>query len=115
MNERRDERLESETEVVSVRQGERRVHACRNISRLGCMISDAGLGATTGEEIAIELVPDTVVDARVIWARQGLVGLAFRQEIGANVLRLLAAPGEAIAEPALLARLIPERFVRHAA
>lgn len=79
------------------------------------MIADQGLGATTGDDIAIELVPDTIVEARVIWARQGLVGLAFRREIGANVLRQLVTPRDAVAEPALLARLLPERFARHAA
>jgi hypothetical protein len=115
MDERRAERWGSETEVCTVKRGQHRTHACRNISRLGCMISDSGLCANTGDDIDIELVPGTTVCARVIWARQGLVGLAFKHEIGANVLRQLAAPGEPVAEPALLGRLLPERFLRHAA
>lgn len=115
MDERRAERLGSETEVHTFKRGQRRAHACRNISRLGCMISDSGLNANTGDDIEIELVPGTSASARVIWARQGLVGLAFRHEIGANVLRQLATPSEAVPEPALLGRFLPERFTRHAA
>lgn len=118
MDERRAERLTSETEVCSVKRGQRRTHACRNISRLGCMIADDGLAAVTGEDIEIELLGGVTVPARVIWARQGLVGLAFKREINPATVRFLAAEGSAEAEPALrdrFGRLLPERFGKHAA
>lgn len=117
MDERRAERLTSETEVCSVKRGQRRTHACRNISRLGCMIADDGLAAVTGEDIEIELLGGVTVPARVIWARQGFVGLAFKREINPATVRYLAAD-DANDEPALrdrFGRLLPERFSRHAA
>lgn len=118
MEERRAERISSETEVYSVKRGQRRTHACRNISRLGCMISDDGLAAVTGEDIEIELLNGVTVPARVIWARQGLVGLAFKREINPATVRFLATEKEGETEPALrdrFGRLLPERFTRHAA
>ena len=118
MEERRAERLTSETEVYSVKKGQKRTHPCRNISRLGCMIADSGLNATTGEDVEIELLGGVIVPARVIWARQGYVGLAFKREINPATVRHLAAPDEAANEPALrdrFGRLLPERFGRHAA
>lgn len=118
MEERRAERLTSETEVCSVKRGQRRTHSCRNISRLGCMIADDGLAAVTGEDIEIELLGGVTVPARVIWARQGLVGLAFKREINPATVRFLAADGAAETEPALrdrFGRLLPERFGKHAA
>lgn len=92
MDERRDERLVSETLVHSLKRGQRRAHPCRNISRLGCKIADAGLAASTGEDIEIELVEGSPILARVIWARQGHVGLAFRHEIDFATLRRVADP-----------------------
>jgi hypothetical protein len=118
MDERRAERLTSETEVFSHKKGQRRAHPCCNISRLGCMIADAGLHATTGEDLEIELVGGVVVPARVIWARQGHLGLAFKREINPATVRHLATPDENIHEPALrdrFGRLLPERFGKHAA
>jgi hypothetical protein len=117
MEERRAERLTSETEVYSLKRGQRRTHACRNISRLGCMIADDGLAAVTGEDIELELLGGVTVPARVIWARQGLVGLAFKREINPATVRFLAAD-EDIHEPALrdrFGRMLPERFGKHAA
>ncbi|WP_133366640.1 PilZ domain-containing protein [Qipengyuania sediminis] len=92
MDERRETRLTSETLVHSLKRGTRRAHPCRNVSRLGCMIADAGLAAITGEDIEIELFEGVSVPARVIWARQGHVGLAFRREIDLATLRRLADP-----------------------
>lgn len=115
MDERRAERLISETEVFSFKKGQRRTHSCRNISRLGCLIADDGLAAITGEDIEIELLNGVTVPARVIWARQGLVGLAFKRELNPATVRYLASEE---AEPALrdrFGRLLPERFHRHAA
>lgn len=115
MEERRVERRHSETEVFSHKRGKRRTHSCRNISHLGCMIADDGLAATTGEDIEVELLNGVTVPARVIWARQGLVGLAFKREINPATVRFLATES---AEPPLrdrFGRLIPERFARHAA
>lgn len=115
MDERRAERLISETEVFSFKKGQRRTHCCRNISRLGCLIADDGLAAITGEDIEIELLNGVTVPARVIWARQGLVGLAFKRELNPATVRYLASED---AEPALrdrFGRLLPERFTRHAA
>lgn len=117
MEERRAERLISETEVTSVKRGERRTHSCRNISRLGCMIADQGLAASTGEDLEIELLGGVTVAARVIWARQGLVGLAFKREINPATVRFLATE-DGDSESALrdrFGRLLPERFGRHAA
>lgn len=117
MDERRAHRLASETEVCSVKRGQRRTHSCRNISRLGCMIADEGLAAVTGEEIELELLGGVVVPARVIWARQGLVGLAFKREINPATVRYLAAPDDAAEAPLRdrFGRLLPERFGKHAA
>lgn len=119
MDERRAARLTSETEVHSVKRGQRRAHACRNISRLGCMIADEGLAASTGEEIEIELIGGVVIPARVIWARQGHVGLAFKREIDPATVRHVAATEDATLEDQALSdrfgRLLPDRFGRHAA
>lgn len=115
MDERRAERLTSETEVYSYKKGHRRTHSCRNISRLGCLIADDGLFAITGEDLEIELLNGVTVPARVIWARQGFVGLCFKRELNPATVRFLAVEA---AEPALrdrFGRLIPERFTRHAA
>ena len=117
MDERRIDRLVSETEVHTVKRGQRRRHACRNISRLGCMIADEGLAATTGEDIEIELLGGVLVPARVIWARQGHVGLAFKREINPATVRFLAVENAEL-EPALrdrFGRLLPDRFGKHAA
>lgn len=92
MDERRTDRLTSETLVHSTKRGQRRTHPCRNISRLGCMIADAGLAATTGEDLQIELIEGSPILARVIWARQGHVGLAFRREIDLATVRMIAEP-----------------------
>lgn len=115
MDERRAERLTSETEVYSVKRGQRRTHACRNISRLGCMIADDGLAAVTGEDIEIELLGGVTVPARVIWARQGLVGLAFKREINPSTVRYLSAEEAEQHLRDRFGRLLPERFSRHAA
>lgn len=118
MDERRAARLTSDTEVHSVKRGQRRTHACRNISRLGCMIADEGLAAVTGEDIEIELLGGVVVPARVIWARQGHVGLAFKHEINPSTVRHIAGDEAELNETALrdrFGRLMPERFGKHAA
>lgn len=119
MDERRAERLTSETVVHSCKQGMRRTHVCRNISRLGCMIADDGLAASTGEDLDIELIDGVVVPARVIWARQGHLGLAFKREINPATVRFLAAVDqEALQDTGLrdrFGRLLPDRFGRHAA
>ena len=117
MDERRAERLISETEVCSVKRGQRRTHSCRNISRLGCMIADGGLAAVTGEDIESELYGGQSVPARVIWARQGHVGLAFKREINPAVVQHMAFD-ETAQSPALrdrFGRFMPDRFSRHAA
>ncbi len=119
MEERRAERLTSETLVHSTRKGTRRTHVCRNISRLGCMIADDGLAASTGDDLDIELVDGVVVPARVIWARQGHLGIAFKREINPATVRFLAAvdqtelPEEALRDR--FGRLLPDRFGQHAA
>ena len=119
MDERRGERLSSETVVHSVKKGQRRAHECRNISRMGCMIADDGLAAITGEDIAIELLDGVVIPARVIWARQGHVGLAFKREINPSTVRHLAEADQAmlqeVARRDRFGRLLPDRFGRHAA
>ncbi|WP_373490686.1 PilZ domain-containing protein, partial [Parasphingorhabdus sp.] len=119
MDERRAERLTSETLVHSRKQGNRRSHICRNISRLGCMIADDGLSASTGDDLDIELVDGVVVPARVIWARQGHLGLAFKREINPATVRFLAAVDQAGLEDVGLrdrfGRLLPDRFGQHAA
>lgn len=119
MDERRAERLTSETLVYSSKQGNRRTHVCRNISRLGCMIADDGLAASTGEDLDIELVDGVVVPARVIWARQGHLGIAFKREINPATVRFVAAVDQtALPEEALqdgFGRLLPDRFGQHAA
>lgn len=95
------------------------MHVCHNISRLGCMIADSGLAASTGDDLEIELVEGVVVPARVIWARQGHLGIAFKREINPATVRFLAAPDQPTPEePALrdrFGRLLPERFGKHAA
>lgn len=118
-DERRIERLTSETLVHSCRKGTRHSHVCHNISRLGCMIADGGLAASTGDDLEIELVEGVVIPARVIWARQGHLGVAFKREINPATVRFLAAvdPG-AIEDVALrdrFGRLLPDRFGKHAA
>lgn len=118
MEDRRAERLSSETEVHSVKRGQRRTHACRNISRLGCLIADEGLAAVTGEDIEIELLSGVTVPARVIWARQGFVGLAFKRELNPATVRFIATPEEGAHDGAFrdrFGRLLPDRFSRHAA
>lgn len=118
MDERRIERFSSETEISSLKRGKRRTHRCRNISRLGCMIADDGLAAVTGEEIEIELLGGVTVPARVIWARQGYVGLAFRREINPATVRYLADSPEGDFEPALrdrFGRLLPDLIGSRAA
>lgn len=118
MEERRHDRLTSDTLVHSSKHGSRRTHVCRNISRLGCMIADDGLSASTGDDLDIELVSGVVVPARVIWARQGHLGLAFKREINPATVRFLAVEQEFSGEPALrdrFGRLLPELAGRHAA
>ncbi len=118
MDERRAERLTSETLVHSSRKGTRRTHVCRNISRLGCMIADDGLAASTGDDLDIELIDGVVVPARVIWARQGHLGIAFKREINPATVRFLAGDEVQAEEPALrdrFGRLLPDRFGKHAA
>lgn len=118
MEERRAERLSSETEIFSVKGGQRRTHACRNISRLGCMIADDGLEAVTGEDVEIELLGGVTVPARVIWARQGHVGLAFKREINPATVRYLSEDPASDEEPLLrdrFGRLLPERYGSRAA
>jgi hypothetical protein len=118
-DERRAERLTSETLVHSCMKGTRRSHVCRNISRLGCMIAEDGLAASTGDDLEIELVEGVVVPARVIWARQGHLGIAFKREINPATVRFLAAVDQdALPEAALrdrFGRLLPDRFGKHAA
>lgn len=116
-DERRADRLTSETWVHSSKQGNRRSHACHNISRLGCMIADEGLAASTGDDLDIELVEGVVIPARVIWARQGHLGIAFKREINPATVRYLAIPEEAIEQPLRdrFGRLLPDRFGKHAA
>lgn len=119
MDERRVERLTSETLVHSCKQGDRRSHVCRNISRLGCMIASDGLVASTGDDLEIELVEGVVVAARVIWARQGHLGIAFKREINPATVRFLsAADHPPLDDDALrdrFGRLLPDRFGKHAA
>jgi len=119
MDERRAERLTSETLVHSSKQGNRRSHPCRNISRLGCMIAAEGLIASTGDDLDIELVDGVVVPARVIWARQGHLGIAFKREINPATVRFLAAVDQSALEDVALrdrfGRLLPDRFGKHAA
>ena len=116
--ERRAERLTSETLIHSCKQGTRRSHVCRNISRLGCMIAADGLAASTGDDLEIELVEGVVVPARVIWARQGHLGIAFKREINPATVRFLALDQNSLEDGALrdrFGRLLPERFGQHAA
>ena len=116
--ERRAERLTSETLIHSCKQGTRRSHVCRNISRLGCMIAADGLLASTGDDLDIELVEGVVVPARVIWARQGHLGIAFKREINPATVRYLALDQSPLEDGALrdrFGRLLPERFGQHAA
>ena len=119
MDERSAERLTSDSEVQSLKQGQRRTHLCRNISRLGCMISDDGLAAVTGETIEIELTDGCRVAARVIWARQGHVGLAFKDEVAIAAVRQLAGFDQAVVHDLALrdrfGRMLPASMGRHAA
>lgn len=119
MDERYAERLTSDSEVHSVKNGERRAHLCRNISRLGCMISDEGLNAATGDTVEIELLSGVCAAARVIWARQGHVGLAFKEEISSATVRLLGGFDQAVFQDLALrdgfGRLLPLSMSRHAA
>lgn len=119
MDGRKSERVASETLVHSLKTGERRAHLCRNISRLGCMIADDGLFASTGDELEIELLDGITIPARVIWARQGHIGLAFKRELNPATVRHLAiAEQGALTEVALrdrFGRLLPDRFGQHAA
>ena len=118
MDERRAERLSSDTQVFTFARGNRLAHECRNISRLGCMIAMDGLDAATGDDLEVELVDGVVIPARVIWARQGYLGLSFKREINPATVRHLA---EADQVPASLqskkgvGRLLPERFATRAA
>lgn len=117
--ERRAERLTSETLVHSCKQGNRRRHVCRNISRLGCMIADEGLAASTGDDLDIELVEGVVIPARVIWARHGHLGIAFKREINPATVRFLAVVDQTALQDVALrdrfGRLLPDRFGKHAA
>ncbi len=82
------------------------------------MIAADDLVASTGDDLEIELVEGVVVPARVIWARQGHLGIAFKREINPATVRFLAADHGAPEEPALrdrFGRLLPERFGQHAA
>lgn len=82
------------------------------------MIADDGLAASTGDDLDIELVDGVVVPARVIWARQGHLGIAFKREINPATVRFLAVDQAAVEDQALrdrFGRLLPERFGRHAA
>lgn len=112
MDGRKSDRVASETVVHSLSKGERRAHRCRNISRLGCMIADEGLYASTGEELDIELLNGVTIPARVIWARQGHVGLAFKRELNPATVRHLAIPEQtAVTDVGLrdrFGRLLPE-------
>lgn len=119
MEGRSSERVASETLVHSLSKGGRRAHLCRNISRLGCMIADDGLFAATGDELEIELIEGVTIPARVIWARQGHLGLAFRREINPATVRHLAIrEHSALANIALrdrFGRLLPDWPGRYAA
>lgn len=82
------------------------------------MIADDGLAAVTGEDIEIELLGGVTIPARVICARQGYVGLAFKREINPATVRYLVSDSGGEFEPALrdrFGRLLPERFGKHAA
>ena len=118
-DERRADRVTSETLVHSCKQGHRRSHVCRNISRLGCMIADDGLAAATGDDLEIELVEGVMVPSRVIWAREGHLGIAFKREINPATVRFLAAVDQAALDEVALrdrfGRLLPDRFGKHAA
>lgn len=119
MDERDAERLTSDTEIHSLKEGRRRAHLCRNISRLGCMISDEGLAAATGECIEIELPHGLRVAARVIWARQGHIGLAFKEEVSAETVRHLTVFDQTVFPELALrdrfGRFLPAGLGRHAA
>lgn len=119
MDGRKSDRVASETVVHSLRKGERREHLCRNISRLGCMIADDGLFASTGDDLEIELLDGVTIPARVIWARQGHVGLAFKRELNPATVRHLAIHEQtALTDVGLrdrFGRLLPEWPGSHAA
>lgn len=114
MDERKEERLTSDTLVQLRYKGTRRTHACRNISRLGCMISADDLVASTGDELDIELLDGVVVTARVIWARQGHLGLGFKREINPATVRYLGVVDQVTLEDVSLrdrfGRLLPDRI-----
>lgn len=116
MDERKEERLTSETLVHSLDKGCRRAHPCRNISRLGCMITADGLPASTGDDLEIELLEGVVVAARVIWARQGHLGLAFKRELNPATVRYLGVVDQLTLQDVALrdrfGRLLPDRIGR---
>lgn len=119
MDGRKSDRVASDTLVYSLRKGERREHLCRNISRLGCMIADEGLFASTGDDLEIELLDGVTIPARVIWARQGHLGLAFKRELNPATVRHLAIHEQtALTDVGLrdrFGRLLPEWPGSHAA
>ena len=119
MDGRKSDRVASETVVHSLSKGERREHRCRNISRLGCMIADEGLFASTGDDLEIELLDGVIIPARVIWARQGHVGLAFKRELNPATVRHLSIHEQtALTDVGLrdrFGRLLPEWPGSHAA
>ncbi|WP_375291058.1 PilZ domain-containing protein [Qipengyuania sp.] len=113
MDDRRTERLTSETEVFTLVRGARQAHRCRNISHLGCMIALDGMALATGDDLEVELAEGTVIPSRVIWARQGFAGLAFKCAIKPATVRQLASADQISGGG--VARLIPERFTSCAA
>mgnify|MGYP002628396966 CR=1 FL=1 len=113
MDDRRAERLTSETEVYILVRGARQAHRCRNISHLGCMIAMDGMALSTGDDLKVELAEGTVIPSRVIWARQGFVGLAFKCAVKPATVRQLANADQISGIG--VGRLIPERFASRAA
>ena len=90
MDERESERLTSEAVIFTVVEGLRRPHVCQNISRLGCMIETGDLRVSTGTDVEVEFVAGVSVPGRVIWSRQGHLGIAFRDELNLATVRYLA-------------------------
>lgn len=115
MDERRSERLNSDKQVFIDVRGSRRAHACRNISHLGCMIAMDGLDVATGDDLEVELAEGMVIPSRVIWARQGFLGLAFKCAVKPAVVRALAGAEQISGPGAGMSRLLPDRLVSRAA